>query len=53
MTTQMSYPQSVEDWRDKKRYLWLLGLIAPNPTDPPAPAIVRLVSLCATVTDVL
>ena len=29
MTTQeMSEAPNVEQWRDKKRYLWLMGLIA-------------------------
>ena len=31
MTTQeMSEAPNVEQWRDKKRYLWLMGLIAPT-----------------------
>ncbi|XCI64288.1 alkane 1-monooxygenase [Mycolicibacterium parafortuitum] len=31
MTTQeMTEPRNVEQWRDKKRYLWLMGLIAPT-----------------------
>lgn len=37
MTTQIGSggpeaprPPEVEEWRDKKRYLWLMGLIAPT-----------------------
>ena len=33
MTSQLdarSGPVSIEEWRDKKRYLWLMGLIAPT-----------------------
>ncbi len=30
MTSTESEPRTVDDWRDKKRRLWLLGLIAPT-----------------------
>lgn len=28
--TRSPRPPEVEEWRDKKRYLWLMGLIAPT-----------------------